>query len=276
MVLDSNYAVAVHKFIFGMFSILFRPFVLPYEYTYQGGTFAANTLLWLDEQDGTSRYLYTKYLQFDSSGTYTSHGNFRWKVPGGTASYWAGPSYLGQSNGKTNSTFWVYKDAAKTERVAAVVYASTSNTITVKIIENGQFSDAHTLTTSIAEWRTSSTLKQITGVSMDTEGYFMVYWSEDASGPGMATKAKIFQYTGSNWKGHAPPAQATNASFVPTGLHVGLSWTTVLRQLKASWLSGKIWVQFYNNSRVDLSYYFINYSGGLIYHFYLSPGKKKY
>jgi hypothetical protein len=60
-----------------MFSYLFRPFVLPYEYTYQGNTLAANTLVWRDTQDGTSRYLYTKYLQFDSSGTYTSHGNFR-------------------------------------------------------------------------------------------------------------------------------------------------------------------------------------------------------
>jgi hypothetical protein len=75
---------------------------------------------------------------------------------------------------------------------------------------------------------------------MDTGGYFMVYWSEGASWPGMATKAKIFRYTGSNWKGHAPPEQGTNASFVPTGLHVGLSWTTVLRQLKSSWLSGSI------------------------------------
>jgi hypothetical protein len=99
MVLDSNYAVVVDTFTFGMFSILFRPFVLPYEYTSQGFTFAANTLLWLDKQDGTSRFLYTKYLQFDSSGTYTSHGNFMLKVPGGTVSYWAGPSYLAQSDG---------------------------------------------------------------------------------------------------------------------------------------------------------------------------------
>jgi hypothetical protein len=99
MVIDSNYRVVVDTFTFGMFSYLFRPFVLPYEYTYHGDTFAANTLLWRDSQDGTSRYLYTKYLQFDSSGTYTSHGNLRLKVPDGTVSYWAGPSYLAQSDG---------------------------------------------------------------------------------------------------------------------------------------------------------------------------------
>jgi hypothetical protein len=74
MVMDSNYRLVVDTFTFGMFNILF---VLPYEYTSQGNTFAANTLLWLDKQDGTSRHLYTKYLQFDSFGTYTSHGNFR-------------------------------------------------------------------------------------------------------------------------------------------------------------------------------------------------------
>jgi hypothetical protein len=155
-----------------------------------------------------------------------------------------------------------------------VVYASTSNTITVRIIENGQFSDANTLTTNIAEWRTSSTIKQITGVSMETEGYFMVYWSEDASGPGMATKAKIFQYIGSNWEGHAPPAQPTNTSFVPTGLHVGLSWTTVLPQLKSSWLPGSIWVEFYNNSEVELSYYLIDFSGRLSLSTHIRHGYK--
>jgi hypothetical protein len=115
-----------------------------------------------------------------------------------------------------------------------VVYASTSDTITVKIIENGQFSDAHTLTSSLAEWVTSSPLKQITGVSMDTGGYFMVYWSEDAIGPGTATKAKIFQYTGSNWVGNTPAPPVVDPTFVPTGLHVGLSWTTILPQIRSS------------------------------------------
>jgi hypothetical protein len=86
MVMDSHYGVVVNTTTFGMFSILFRPFVLPYEYTYSGGTFAANTLLWLDKHEGASRILYTKYLQFDSSGTYTSHANSRWTVPGGTVS----------------------------------------------------------------------------------------------------------------------------------------------------------------------------------------------
>jgi hypothetical protein len=107
---------------------------------------------------------------------------------------------------------------------------------------------------------------------MDTGGYFMVYWSEGASKSGMATKAKIFRYTGSNWKGHAPPEQGTNVSFVPIGLHVGLSWTTVLRQLKSSWLSGQIDVKFYNNSEVELSYYLIDYSGELSLYFHLKPG----
>ena len=115
-----------------------------------------------------------------------------------------------------------------------MVYASTSDTITVKIIENGQFSDAHTLASSLAEWVTSSPLKQITGVSMDTGGYFMVYWSEDAIGPGTATKAKIFQYTGSNWVGNTPAPPVVDPTFVPTGLHVGLSWTTILPQVRSS------------------------------------------